>query len=243
MGYFGRDVEVVDCGNVYIVTACDSSGAIGSKELDVVKVTPYIVGRYAARVPLLEILSAGAYPIVMSVTISNELNPTGEGILDGVYDELKANDIKELPIAISTEKNMTTKQTAVGVTVVGRCGKEELRIGTSRALDDVYFLGIPKVGNEVDDPDDKEVAKGNHIKLLSFIEGVHDILPVGSRGILAEAQTLAKSNGCELILELIGDVDVNKSAGPSTCLLFTCSPGTKIPKFLHAPVARIGRLK
>lgn len=244
MGYRGRDVEVVPLNETqYIVTACDSCSAVGSKELDVVKVTPYIVGKLTSRVSLMEVMAAGASPITISVAISNELYPTGEGILEGVKDELRCIDLSLLPMAISTEKNFTTRQTAVGITVVGICEKSRLRIAVSRPGDMVYILGIPKVGNELNGADDNDIASGRHIKELINTDGIQDIVPIGSKGIMKEVEALACSVNSEFIHDLKQDIDINKSAGPSTCLIFTCSPDCKLPNLNSTPLFCIGRLK
>ncbi|MHB9094441.1 MAG: AIR synthase related protein, partial [Eubacteriales bacterium] len=105
----GRDVEVVSLDqNQYIVAACDSCGAAGSKEFDVVKVSPYIVGRFTARVALFEITATEAKPLLITVSVASEPDPTAKGILEGVNDELKALDLPGLPVAISSEKNILT---------------------------------------------------------------------------------------------------------------------------------------
>lgn len=242
MGYKGRDVEMVMLNESQcIVTACDSCGAIGSKEFDVVKSTPYIVGRFTARVSLMEVLAVGAIPKTISVAISNELYPTGEGVIKGVDDELRYMGISFIPMVISTEKNVTTRQTAVGITVIGACEKDNLRIATSKPEDVVYCLGVPNVGNEINHINDKDIIQGGHVKELLNIKGVHDILPIGSKGILKETEALAQSINCKFILELQNNIDVNKSAGPSTCLIFTCTSDTNSPQFDSTPIAKIGR--
>jgi len=243
MGYKGRDAEVIPLNeNQYITIACDSCGAIGSKELDIVKVPPYIVGRFTARVVLMETISIGAVPKIITAAISNEPYPTGEGILEGIKDELKFMDISSLPINISTEKNVPTRQTAVGITVVGICDREDLRIASSMSGDIVYCLGIPKVGDEVKYADNRTIAQGKHIQQLIKVNGVHDIVPVGSKGILKEAQMLACNTSCKFVLEPFLGVDVEKSAGPCTCIIFSCSPDAVLPDFESVPIFKIGKL-
>ncbi|UTW69818.1 hypothetical protein KHA80_02285 [Anaerobacillus sp. HL2] len=72
-----RDLTIIADGDKKLVIACDSSGAIGPKELDVVKVDANIVGRFISRVVLMEIISVGAKPITLIDTLSVEMNPTG----------------------------------------------------------------------------------------------------------------------------------------------------------------------
>lgn len=249
MGYMGRDVEVVSLDqNRQLVVACDSCGGAGSKEFDVVRISPYIVGRFTARVALLEVMTAAANPQLLTVTVASEPDPTATGILAGVHDELKALDLPELPIAISTEKNIPTTQTGLGITVIGVCEKERLRIATSKPDDDLYCLGIPKVGSEVTTPDDSEIVQWKNIHDLINSDGIHDIIPVGSRGILGEAKLLASQLSTVFISTLFNteahvNLDLNKSAGPSTCLIFSCSPNFIPPTFGSTPCFKIGNFK
>jgi len=241
MGYRGRDVEVTFLdGDLCLVTACDSCGAIGAKELDVVKVPPHITGRMTSRVVLAEILSVGAEPRLLTAAICNEPNPTAEGILAGIRLELKKLNMSHLPITVSTEKNIPTRQTAIGITAIGICRREKLRIGLSQPGDVVYCLGIPKVGHEFKGVDDPEILQLDHIQLLSECEGIHDIIPVGSRGIKGEASTLAEAVECRFIPSTASALDLDKSAGPSTCLLFSCPPSIQPPLIPSIPCRRVG---
>jgi Selenophosphate synthetase-related proteins len=247
MGYLGRDVEVVTISpQQLLVASCDSCGAIGMKELDDYKISWSITGRFTTRVALLEVLATGAVPKMMTAAISNEPYPTGEGILDGVRGELLSAGLT-LPMAISTEKNMNTQQTGLGISVIGVADKDQLRIGTSQSGDDVYCLGLPKVGPEVTSPEDPEIVQVNHIQVLFGIQNVHDIVPVGSRGILTEAQLLASTSNSRLILNSSCELNLNKSAGPSTCVLCTSSSpllfDTALSGFECLPMIKIGSLE
>lgn len=243
MGYKERDVEVVSIEkDKYIVVACDSCGAIGLKPLDQVQVSPYIVGRLTARVALFEVLATEAKPIMVTVASCNEPHPTTEEIISGVKDELGSLDFQGIPVAISSEKNMTTSQTGLGLTIMGLCSGQKPRIATTLPGDDLYCLGIPKVGDEVCNHENPEIAQGKHILALLNYQGIHDIVPVGSRGIAKEAESLAKSIGSTFVAENQSGIDLAKSAGPSTCVIFTCAQGTRPPGFAGDITARIGRI-
>lgn len=256
MGYRGRDVEVAAINETqYLVAACDSCGAIGMKELDAVQVPWRITGRFTARVALLEILASGTIPQMLTVAISNEPEPAGAEILAGVREELQALNLPKLPIAISTEKNIPTLQTGLGVTAVGTCEKAELRIGRSKAGDDIWCLGLPKVGAEITRADDPEIVQGRQLLELLEVPGVHDIIPVGSRGIRGEAQALAEIQGLEFAADMLdapggsGGLSLDKSAGPSTCVIFTIGEHHEFfenkQSLQHrgvSPVYKVGRL-
>ena len=246
LGYLGRDVEVVFINQEQcLVAACDSCGAIGLKELDEHRVPWAITGRFTARVALLEVMSTGAVPQMMTIAISNEASPTGEGILEGVNEELASAGLA-LPMAISTEKNMTTKQTGLGISVIGVAEKNQLNVGTSKPGDDVFCLGLPKVGPEINNPDDLEVVQVKHMRILLGISGIHDIIPIGSKGIRSEAQQLASTVNCQFLVEPFCILDLDKSAGPSTCLVFSSSlPNSfdfAMVGFDQLPLTKLGKL-
>ncbi|KXG77977.1 hypothetical protein AN618_07850 [Fervidicola ferrireducens] len=235
-----RDVVLIKInGGTFLAVACDSAGGVGEKERDVVKVSPYITGRFTCRVALMELLAIGAKPLTLTATISCEPSPTGEGLLKGIKDELSACGLDDIPFAVSTEKNIPTCQTALGVTTIGIASEAELRMGKTKSGDIIYCLGVPKVGNEVflDDPD---IADAMAVKRLLAFSEVHDIIPVGSRGIKGEVEHLAAVSGLSVRWERFLPVNTEKSAGPSTCVVFTAPAGLEI-KGLR-PVFRLGTL-
>ncbi len=250
MGYLGRDVEVVSINKEqYLVASCDSCGSIGMKELDDYKISWAITGRLTTRVTIFEVLSSGAVPKMLTVAISNEPYPTGEAIIEGVKEELYYAGLLALPIGISTEKNMLTKQTGLGISAIGVADKNQLRIGTAQPGDQIYCLGLPKVGSELNNPEDSEIVQIKHIQVLIGIGGVHDIIPVGSRGIRREAELLASTVYTRLDLDPACFLDLDKSAGPSTCLLVSCSPKSSedfanlfLSRFPRLPVIKVGKL-
>lgn len=215
-----RDVSFIELNaDLYLAIACDSCGGIGEKERDVVCVPPYIVGRFTTRVALMEVLSVGAKPKALTAAICNEPDPTGKEILVGISNELK-NLFPKLPVTISTEKNMPTCQTGLGITIVGLVEKKKLRVNKTKAGDKLYCIGVPKVGNEIS-LDDSQIANSLLIKELNDISSVHDIIPVGSKGIKGEAEMLASFLGLELNWGKNLPVDIQKTAGPATCVLVT----------------------
>ncbi|NLU09881.1 MAG: alpha-ribazole kinase [Tepidanaerobacter acetatoxydans] len=215
-----RDVSFIKLNeSLYMVVACDSCGGAGEKEKDVVKVPPYIVGRFTSRVALMETLSVGAAPKALTAAICNEPDPTGEGMLSGIREELKDVSL-DLPLVISTEKNMKTYQTSLGITIIGIAEKQNLRVNRTMANDKLYCVGVPKVGNEIY-LDDTEIATSLLVKELLKVPDIHDIIPVGSKGIKGEAQMLAAFLGLKLDWRPNLPIDIQKTAGPSTCVLVT----------------------
>jgi hypothetical protein len=241
MGYKGRDVEINILDNDFcLVAACDSCGAIGDKELDQVRVPAFMVGQLTCRAVLLEVISTNAIPKIMTVAISSELDPTGNNILDGVHAELKASDLIHLPLAISTEKNFKTSQTGLGISVTGVCKIKDLKIAKSQPGDRVYCLGLPKVGKEILDTDDSLVINAGKITMLLKQKDVHDILPVGSQGIRLEVDNLALNTGSIFKSHDKPLPDLDKSAGPSTCIIFTSARKQDKTNFEPLPLYEVG---
>lgn len=202
-----------------LVIACDSLGGIGPKQHDMVKVPAETVGQYTVRGPLMEVLAAGARPVTVINTLGVEMMPTGAAIIQGIRKELLLSRLPaDILVTGSTEENVKTCQTALGVTVLGRSSKSELRLGKSLAGDIVACVGKPLVGEEVllGTPVDTRIL----YELLA-LPWLHELLPVGSRGIGYEARALAAGAGLTLTLRLDLQLDLEKSAGPSTCLLVT----------------------
>ncbi|MDD3095077.1 MAG: hypothetical protein PHD63_02435, partial [Candidatus Marinimicrobia bacterium] len=111
-----RDLTMIRISNRHsVVIAVDSDGGIGPQEGDVVKVPAYVSGRFAIRVPLLEILASGATPLCAFDMLTTPMNEIGKEILRGVRDELKAAGFGEnFIVSGSTEDNVPTNMTGIG---------------------------------------------------------------------------------------------------------------------------------
>jgi hypothetical protein len=230
-----RDVLVFLHEGTAFVSAVDSCGAVGFLPHDALEAKPEIVGQFTARTALLEVLSAGAAPAFASVSVCNGPEIAAP-LLAGIRTALGA-----LPVVISTEKNMPTVMTALGVTVTGFCPAQSLRLGHAGAGDLLCCAGTPLVGAEIR-KDGVVLPSGEDVKKLLDTPGVHAVIPVGSQGAAAEAKVLAAESG--LCAELFpgGKIDLYKSAGPSSCVLFAAEEAV-VPRDLPLPVTVIGRLR
>ncbi len=235
-----RDVNFIDLDNdKLLLIACDSCGGIGLKENDIVQSPNNITGGFTARVCLMEILSLGAKPVGLTINICNEPSPTGDEMLLGIKKELENIDL-DIPITISTEKNIKTSMTALGVTAMGIVSKKNLLINKVAEGDFIYAAGIPSVGNETIE-NIKLISDATHIKEILKNQNVKEIIPVGSSGIKGELDKLSTSY--DLTIDYIQDtvLDLNKTAGPSTAIIIITKDPLQLK--LGIPITFIGKIK
>jgi hypothetical protein len=206
-----------------IVIGSTSTGAVGPKEMDKVKVKGTILGKFLGRVALMDVTATGAFPLMLSVTLGVEKNPTGNSILEGIRREARSIGLDPNQVLMeNTEDNFETMQTGAGLTVVGFANEDELRIGKTCPGDLIVAIGKPKVGNEVISAEVRgEIADLKNVTQLSQKKYVHDISPVGGFGIASEARMMAYGVGRQIKLADVLDLDLNKSAGPATVILVT----------------------
>ena len=208
-----------------IVAGSTSSGAVGPKIMDKVKVEGCVLGKFLARVALMDVIATGAFPLLLSVTLGVEKEPTGNEILEGIRREARSIGLDPNQVIMeNTEDNFETVQTGVGLTVIGFANEDELRIGKTCPGDLIVAIGKPKVGDEVILAETKgEIADLKSITQLSQRKYAHDIAAVGSFGIADEARMMAYGVGRQLKLVDVKGLDLIKSAGPATVVLVTVS--------------------
>jgi hypothetical protein len=119
----------------------------------------------------------------------------------------------------STEENIPTSETGLGITVIALVDTSDLVISNSRAGDVLVAVGLPRVGDEVL-KSEEEIADLEDMQNLLSLSYIYDILPVGSKGVKYEAELLADINNLNLSLSEV-EFDLHKSAGPATVLLAT----------------------
>ncbi len=215
-----RDLTVCSTDGVCIVCACDSCGGVGEKQGDVLKYPAYITGRYTARGALMEIISYGCKVVSVSDTVCCEMLPTGKEIIRGVIDEMALAGIDKSLLNGSTEENMTTTMTGVGVSVIGLCDKP--RQFEVNAGDFGVLFGKIKSGSDIlDTPGviDEEIICYDDIKAIRNIEKTAEIVPIGSKGIKYEALLLSKLHNLKFEFSDSFNGDILKSGGPSTAAL------------------------
>ena len=219
-----------------VVVACDSDGGLGPKPHDTVHVEGEVLGRFAARVPLLECVAAGAAPLVVVDTLSVERDPTGTSIIDGVLAEAAAAGVPSDGVTGSTEDNVPTVATGVGVTVIGRSTLDRLRVGTARPPFQVVLFGRPmSAPADLFGPDHPEIMTVPKLAAALAVDGVVEVLPIGSSGVATEFAAMARTAGGRPEFGDDWPCERDQSGGPSTAALLAVAPDRLAPVLAELP--------
>lgn len=242
-----RDLSVLHLiGDISLVIACDSNASNGEKENDTHK-NPYEETAVSAlKVPLMEVLATGAMPIVIANNLCIEMEPSGRRIIEIMKKELESAGLWDyIQLTGSTEDNMVTTQTGIGVTVIGLVSRDNFKVGKTQAGDIVMCVGIPQSGIEIHYSEkDYDVAKISTVMKLRELNYVHEILPIGSKGALYEANVLAKTCGKSFKQYECCEIDLYTSAGSSTAVLVSVGKEDveSLIRDMDIPVNKIGEI-
>lgn len=243
-----RDLTYLRVGpDEVAVVGCDSDGGIGPKPGDTVSVPGELLGRFATRVPLLEVVAAGADPVLVVDALAVERDPTGNAIIAGVLTEAAAAGVDESGVTGSTEDNVPTVATGVGVTVIGRSTLDRLRVGSARPPFAVLLLGRPMSAPEhTFGPDDPDVLTVPRLVAALRTAGVREALPIGSSGVGFEFGELAATAGGVVQIDPSWPVGADQSGGPSTAALLAVDLDTadsirsRVADITGLPVWKLG---
>jgi hypothetical protein len=202
-----------------------------------------VLGRFTVRVAMMETIAIGARPKCISLTIPIQRGKTSSDIVAGVLREVSLLGYA-VPVIESTENNFRVYQTGLGVTVIGIVKKAALRLGTAQRGDVVLSIGSPFVGTRVISAEKEGlIADLCDVIYLAGLPYVHEIIPVGSRGIRHETATLAKDSNLKFTGASLS-IDSRQSAGPGTVIL-CCAPADRIghiAKHIRKPLKVVGAL-
>lgn len=215
-----RDLTIVDItSDQRMVIACDSSGGIGDKEGDLVKVSPQVLGELTTQVAMMELLATGARPITIVNTLGVEMDATGKEIIKGIKKAIQPLNLEDAILTGSTEENIPVCQTSMGITIIGLMNKSKWRIKKAEKNDIIVAVGLPKMGNEIIEDKGKNIMSMNIFLELLKKPYIKDILPVGSKGIGYEMNVMASTSELECNFYKDINIDIKKSAGPATCAI------------------------
>lgn len=215
-----RDLTITPLGNnLQMITACDTSSGLGNKPGDTFSVSPRIVASYCARVIFFELLAYGVEPEIVINMVGGEYDNTGFEALCGLQDEIQLAGIGNIEINGSTEENMETTMTSINMVGIGFCRGEREKKKIEKG-DLIYSLGTPYVGEQVV-AHMSEIISYENLRQIKAMTEVLDVLPVGSKGILYEAEIMAQSAGWQFNRQqqVEHDAIMYASAGPATALV------------------------
>lgn len=198
-----------------IICTIDNAGSIGLKENDTIT-APYDVLSYLTfRNALMENLSKHTVlkAVLVSTFCGDEYFDQIQKGLDDIFDEINLT----VPVLYSSESNFEMKESALSVSVIG-----EKKPVVSKSFSNYAVVGKPYIGDDV-------LTKSDVISLSEFIEllgneEVSKVIPIGSKGI---KQRVFQSVGVDVEST---EVDLYKSAGPSTCIVIEHSDKLTVSK-------------
>lgn len=242
-----RDLTLIRLlGGLRLVIACDSNASNGEKPMDSHRNTYEEMAVSALKVPVMEVLATGAFPIVIANNLCVEMEPSGRRIIDIMKQELMDSGLWQgLQFTGSTEDNMKTVQSGVGVTVIGLLNESKSKLGGTQKGDVVICVGIPQSGVTIPYSErDRSVCKIRTVEQLRRMDFVHEILPIGSKGAEYEAQELAGYVGLSFQKDTDCRLDLKTSAGSSTAVLVSTAPEAagRLIQEVDVPAARIGTI-
>lgn len=239
-----RDLLLLRVGDLIMVIACDSNAGIGDQLTDVIRQPLRMTGYAAAKVPLMEVLAAGARPVVLVNNLSCALDGPGQEMLAGIEDCLRLAAAYPV-ITGSDETNIATTQSGIGITVIGLAEPDGLLLGGATPGDVIAVVGRPMDGLVIPYQEtDPDIATPRDVMVLAASSLVHEVLPVGSKGVGYEANQLARTSGLAFV-SCPNGIDVTRSAGSSTCVLVACPPhhADRLAELTSLPIAIIGHLR
>lgn len=222
-----RDLTLIDTPDgSTVVIACDSVGGIGPKPGDTVAADARTVTHFAVRVPLLEVIAVGATPSVIVDTLSVEQHPSAVDMIDEVRNLAREVGLDpDVSVTGSTEDNVVTTTTGLGITVIGIAALGRFRASTIQPGDHIVAVGLPLSAprNRLrrGDPRMPSIAE---VAGIIALPDVHEVLPVGSRGIAHEIVQLTAQTGLTADDAGPGVIARDATAGPSTCVLVAVAP-------------------
>jgi hypothetical protein len=238
-----RDIVYwMDAANAYVL-ACDSNAGIGGRPHDALQQPPTETGYSAAKVALMEVLAVGATPFVLTNALGGPRDDYGQQIIAGIESAIDEVDA-DITLTGSDETNVPTRQTSVGITVIGRAPVQALRLGGARLGDVVVCIGLPKDGLLVPYTEgDVDIANLRDVHAVNRSSAAHEVLPVGSRGVAYEANKLAADAHGDIRFRE-SRIDLAASAGSSTCFLVAAAPDevAALAPAVRPPLTVIGEI-
>lgn len=239
-----RDLTILDFHEEHLLAvACDSAGGIGGKLHDVVKAPPLMVGYHTAKVAMLELICVHATPLLLSNTLSVEMDPTGAEMMKGIEMLLMEYDPRHaIAITGSTEENFKVSATGIGITILGEISKSQWPLKKTQRCDLAVMIGEAAYGLEVLQKEKEKSLGLHHARMIRGLPFVSEVVPGGSRGMHHEIEIIETSENLRFVPTENGAGVIHKSCGPATALLVTLHREylPKLKEMLEIPVCVLG---
>lgn len=233
--------------DIFLVCACDSNASNGEKPNDIHPNSYEETAVSVLKVPLMEVLASGAFPFLIVDNLCVEMKPSGEKIINAMKAELeRCGLLDRVAFTGSTEDNMETFQTGIGVTVAGLLDQRESRLGKTQDGDVVACIGIPQSGITIRYSEkDESICDLKTMMEIRECEFIHEILPIGSKGAEYEAGQLADTAGLAFEKETDCAIDLKESGGSSTAVLASLREDDveKLKELINKPINIIGKIE
>ena len=105
---------------------CDSVGGIGPKPGDTVVATAYTTGYFAVRTAVLEVLAIGAEPRLIVNNLCFESGRDADAMIAAMVDVAAEVGLDASAVTGSTEDNVSTTTTGIGITVIGSASRRRV---------------------------------------------------------------------------------------------------------------------
>ncbi|ARI78552.1 hypothetical protein [Halobacillus mangrovi] len=214
-----RDVCYVSVDETYeIVISSDNAANIGEKVGDQIQAPYSLVAKSLFRVAFMENRAVGAQPLAVVLYNFSDASVWAEWV-QTIKQQMSTLGL-EAPITGSTESNFPLPQSAFGLSIIGRVEKRKTKDRETPEGARFAVIGEPLVGEEVITHQERMVPLSKFEQVVQH-KAVYEVLPVGSKGIENEIILLLQINGLSTSFQLNCDLDLHKSAGPSTCFIIT----------------------
>ncbi|MFC0522742.1 ATPase [Pontibacillus salicampi] len=214
-----RDGQILPLDETYnLVITSDNAANIGEQQLDQIKAPYSIVALSLCRVAIMEGMALGGVPV--AALLFNFSDHKVWDVFVEAIQNMTASLGYSVPITGSTETNFPLPQSAFGLSIISKVPKHASFQRNTPNHAAFAVIGEPLVGEEVLTKQE-DMAPLRLFQQLLNNEHVYEILPVGSRGIEQELNTVLEDNHLPLDRTIMAEVNVQKSAGPSSCFIIS----------------------
>jgi len=205
-----RDAAFIRFGvSKELLITTDCCTGVGELPDDYVYLEIEEVAKITCRVALMELLSLKCEPIGYSFNYTGDIDKyvfAEKGFVN-CFQEFGYNNI---PFISSSENNFKPLQTSIAVSITG-LRKIEYNDNYEKKEFIYAIIGEPLCGEEVIKNAKAAISTKEFIALMK-IKDIEEIIPLGSGGAIEELEK-------RFVKVIKCDLDLNKSAGPATCVL------------------------